>query len=137
MNYVRSARNEREKFDLQLRRGLDAETDLGEILCDKRIELKTESHIWEKTGNICVEIRNNGKRSGLAATEADHWVHELRDEQNRTLIYMILPMWRLRELAKRAWKEGRVRENSGDGGRSTVILVPIDWLTEAPSKLST
>jgi hypothetical protein len=32
---------------------------------------------WEQTGNICIEYRQRDQPSGIAATKADVWVHEI------------------------------------------------------------
>ena len=57
--------NRNNKFDLQLSASLVRERALGEIFVHAifdgmkpvRIELKSETWQWEKTGNICVEYR--------------------------------------------------------------------------------
>ena len=78
--------NRDRKFDLQLEASLIRERELGKVfehsLFDGShaltIELKTETWQWEQTGNICIEYRQNDEPSGIAITEADCWVHELR-----------------------------------------------------------
>ncbi len=90
----------------------------------EKIELKSESWLWERTGNICIEYRQNGKPSGICATEADYWVHELRRD-GATLCYLMFPVERLKELAGAAYLNGRYREGGGDGGRFCNILIPL------------
>lgn len=117
--------NRDRKFDLQLDQALIDERRLAEIFEHaniRRIELKSESHQWEKTGNICIEYRQNGKPSGIAATEADFWVHELKRD-GETLCYLMFPAERLKKLAREAYKKGRYRSNAGDGGRFDVVLL--------------
>ena len=100
---------------------------LGEIFSAakiEKIELKSETWLWEQTGNICIEYRKNGQPSGICVTKADYWVHELRREGN-TLCYLMFPMERLKELARSAYANGRYRENSGDGGRFCNVLIPL------------
>lgn len=113
------------KYDIQLSQALIRERRLGEIFktaAIEFIELKSENHQWEKTGNICIEYECKGYPSGIAATQADFWVHELlRGDQ--TLVYLMFPVARLKELARAAWDEGRRHENSGDGGNTKVVLV--------------
>ena len=53
------------------------EKALGELLTNKTIELKTEMGMWKDTGNIAVEVKFDGKLSGIAKTKADHWWHTL------------------------------------------------------------
>ena len=116
--------NHDKKFDLQLSQGLIAEKRLADIFTSgkiEKIELKTESFQWERTGNICVEFRWNGQPSGIWATEADYWVHELRRDDD-TLCYLMFPCERLKELCR---KHGRVVRNGGDGGKSDNVLVAL------------
>ena len=42
-----------------------------------KIEVKTERGKWIETGNIAIEIRCRGKKSGLSVTESDWWFHIL------------------------------------------------------------
>jgi hypothetical protein len=116
--------NRDKKFDLQLGDALIAEKRLAEIFCAgtiKKIELKTESWLWERTGNICIEYRQNGNPSGIDVTEADYWVHELvRDGE--TLCYLMFPVERLKQLIDQV---GRRVQAGGDGGRFDNILIPL------------
>lgn len=117
--------NADEKYDLQLSAAHIAERRLGEIFehaTIAKIELKTEAWLWEQTGNICIEYCHGGRPSGLAATEADMWVHELRRD-GETLCYLMFPAERLKRLAREAYRAGRRREKGGDGGRSKVVLL--------------
>jgi hypothetical protein len=117
--------NRDRKFDIQLNKALVNERKLGNIFAAakiERIELKSETWQWERTGNICIEYRQNGKPSGISTTEADYWVHELKREDS-TLVYLMFPVERLKELAREAIKSGRCRSNAGDGGRFDVVLL--------------
>ena len=127
--------NPDEKFDLQLSQALVDERRLGDVfehmvierIIAPTIELKSESWQWEQTGNICIEYRQNGQPSGLAATQADYWVHELKRD-DRTLVYLMFPVERLKELAREAYRAGRYHEGGGDGGRFCNILIPLSWV---------
>lgn len=119
--------NHNAKFDLQLSEALVNERRLAEIFTDakiEKIELKSETWQWEKTGNICVEYRQNGNPSGIAITEADYWVHELRRD-GETLCYLMFPIERLKKLARKAYREGHFHEGGGDGGRFCNVLIPL------------
>jgi hypothetical protein len=118
------------KFDLQLSSALINERRLAEIFTVakiEKIELKSETWQWEQTGNICIEYRQNGAPSGIAVTEADYWVHELRRD-DQTLCYLMFPIERLKELARKAYAEGHKHEGGGDGGRFCNILIPLSWV---------
>ena len=117
--------NRTNKFDLQLDEALIRERGLAEIFSSakiEKIELKSETWQWERTGNICIEYRQNGEPSGISVTDADMWVHELRRD-GKTLVYLMFPIERLKELAKAAHNQGRYRLGGGDGGRFDNILI--------------
>jgi hypothetical protein len=119
--------NNDNKFDMQLSQSLIDQRRLAEIFVEgdiHKIELKSESWQWEKTGNICIEYRQGGKKSGIAVTEAGYWVHELKRD-GKTLVYLMFPIERLKELARKAYAEGHHHEGGGDGGRFDNILIPL------------
>jgi len=130
--------DERAKFDKQFRFSREREDELGKVFIYDRIEkveLKTETHIWDRTGNICVEWGRWDQRrerwvdSGINVTEADHWVQDLgwRDRRGRFhfLCYLMFQTGRLWRLAKHHFDLGHTLANAGDGGRQQVVLVPI------------
>lgn len=120
--------NHDKKFDLQLNQALLNEHALAAILSGGRIELKSETWQWEKTGNICIEYLCDGEPSGISVTEADVWVHELRRD-DAPLVYLMFPIARLKALAREAIHRGDFRVG-GDGGRFTVALIRLkDILT--------
>jgi hypothetical protein len=115
------------KFDIQLSDALINERRLADIFEHvdiHKIELKSETWQWEQTGNICIEYRQNGQPSGIAVTEAGCWVHELKRE-GQTLCYLMFPIERLKELARKAYADGHCHEGGGDGGRFCNVLIPL------------
>ena len=38
------------------------------------IEVKSEQDTWKETGNMYVEYQSRGRDSGIAVTQAEHWV---------------------------------------------------------------
>jgi hypothetical protein len=113
------------KFDIQLSEAQQNEIKLAGILTRMaKVELKSETWQWEQTGNICIEYEYNGKPSGIAATEADVWVHELKRDGD-TLVYLMFPADRLKRLCREAYKNGKHRSLAGDGGKSKVVLLPL------------
>ena len=129
--------NSDEKWDIQLSQGQLAEFRVAELLTSAklervnldpahwRIEVKTEGHIWETSGNLCIEYRNNGRRSGIAVTEADFWVHELRKNDDCPLVYFFIPIPHLKKLCDKYYDLGWYRHKAGDDGKSSVILIPL------------
>lgn len=117
--------NRDRKFDLQLSQAHIDEKRLADIFQDaniQKIELKSESYKWERTGNIVIEYRAKGAPSGISTTEAGMWIHELKRD-GKTLVYLMFPIERLKELCRIAIREGRSRKDSGDGGEFDVVLL--------------
>jgi len=118
--------NRDEKFDLQLSSALIEEKKLGLVFEEGIIgciELKTESWLWERSGNICIEYARNGKPSGISVTQATCWVHQLKRD-GATLVYLMFPIERLKDLARDAIRAGRWRDG-GDDGIQRMALIPI------------
>jgi hypothetical protein len=122
--------NRDHKFDIQLSAAMINERRLGEIFVGadirklETIELKSESHQWEKTGNIAIEFDWSGKPSGIAVTEAGFWAHELK-RHGETLGYFMFPDERLKALCREAYRRGDYRTGVGDDGLSSVVLIRI------------
>ena len=68
---------DRKKFDIDLEYGEVREKQVADMLQDKKIEVKSERDVWQKTGNIAIEYECYGKPSGINATESDYWFHNL------------------------------------------------------------
>jgi len=122
--------NRDNKFDLQLSQSLIDQRRLADIfehMNIHKIELKSENWQWEQTGNICIEYRQNDQPSGIAVTEAGCWVHELKRD-GITLCYLMFPIERLKQLARKAYAEHRYHEGGGDGGRFCNVLIPLSWV---------
>ena len=79
----------RKKFDLDLEYGKVREQMVADMLQDKKIEVKSERDVWQKTGNIAIEYECYGKPSGINATESDYWFHNLciGDETFATIVF--------------------------------------------------
>ena len=80
---------DRKKFDLDLQYGKVREQLVADMLQDKKIEVKSERGMWQKTGNIAIEYQSYGKPSGIAATESYYWFHNLcvGDDTFCTLVF--------------------------------------------------
>ena len=77
MNTTQPKTEDRKKFDIDLQYGQVREKLVLDMLQDKKIEVKSERDIWQKTGNIAIEYESYGKPSGISSTEADYWFHNL------------------------------------------------------------
>jgi len=80
---------DRKKFDIDLEYGKVREKQVADMLQDKKIEVKSERDVWQKTGNIAIEYECYGKPSGINATESDYWFHNLciGDETFATIVF--------------------------------------------------
>jgi len=77
MNSLEPSVADRKKFDIDLEYGKVREKLVADMLQDKRIEVKSERDVWQRTGNIAIEYECYGKPSGINATESDYWFHNL------------------------------------------------------------
>jgi hypothetical protein len=69
--------NNDKRFDIDLQYGQVFEKKVADMLQNSKIEVKTERDMWKKTGNIVIEFESRGRPSGIAATKADYWFHNL------------------------------------------------------------
>ena len=97
MSSMEPAVCDRKKFDLDLAYGKVREQRVADMLTDKKVEVKSERDMWVRTGNIAVEYESYGKPSGIAATEADYWFHNLciGDETFATLVFDVPSLKRI------------------------------------------
>lgn len=77
MKNLEPCTEDRKKFDIDLEYGKVREQLVADMLQDKKIEVKSERDVWQKTGNIAIEYECYGKPSGINATESDYWFHNL------------------------------------------------------------
>lgn len=86
---MKPTKADRKKFDIDLQYGEVREDKIADMLTNKKIEVKSERDLWQKTGNICIEYKSWGKPSGIDATESDYWFHNLciGDDEYCTLVF--------------------------------------------------
>ena len=87
---MKPTKEDRKKFDIDLQYGVVREDKIADMLTNKKIEVKSERDLWQKTGNICIEYKSYGKPSGIDATESDYWFHNLciGDDEYLSLIHI-------------------------------------------------
>ena len=97
MSKMEPAVCDRKKFDLDLAYGKVREQRVADMLTDKKVEVKSERDMWVRTGNIAIEYESYGKPSGIAATEADYWFHNLciGNETFATLVFDVPSLKRI------------------------------------------
>ena len=86
---MKPIKEDRKKFDIDLAYGTIREEKIADMMTNKKIEVKSEKDMWQKTGNICIEYESYGKPSGIRATESDYWFHNLcvGDNEFCTLVF--------------------------------------------------
>ena len=116
---------DRKKFDIDLEYGKVREQQVADMLQDKKIEVKSERDVWQKTGNIAIEYECYGKPSGINATESDYWFHNLciGDETFATLV---LDTASLKRIISNLDKKRSV--SGGDNNASRMYLLNLQKL---------
>ncbi len=121
------------KFDIDLKFGESFEYSLGQILNMGKIEIKTERDIWVDTGNVAIELMNQGNASGLSVTEAEWWAQILSFKGDIKSI-ILLPVKELKKRVKHSVQHGQGRiVMGGDDNASEIALIPIKEIHETKS----
>jgi hypothetical protein len=116
---------DRKKFDIDLAYGKVREDMIQDMLQDKKIEVKSERDVWKRTGNIAIEYECYGKPSGINATEADYWFHNLcvGEDIYATLIFKTENLKKILDSLER-----KVSVNGGDHNASRLYLISLQKL---------
>ena len=95
------------------------------MLQDKKIEVKSERDVWKRTGNIAIEYECYGKPSGINATEADYWFHNLcvGEDVYATLVFKTENLKKILDSLER-----KVSVNGGDHNASRTYLISLQKL---------
>jgi len=107
------------KFDLKV--GQVGEKYLGNILNNKKIEVKTDLQA-HRTGNIFIEYFSRNKPSGISTTESDFYAFILSNEK-----IIIIKTIELKNICRKYINTKR-NINGGDSNTSKGILLPIKEL---------
>tara|TARA_R100001591_G_scaffold14138_1_gene20556 strand:+ start:889 stop:1299 length:411 start_codon:yes stop_codon:yes gene_type:complete len=119
------SKEDRKKFDIDLAYGKVREDLIKEMLQDKKIEVKSERDVWKRTGNIAIEYQCYGKPSGINATEADYWFHNLcvGEDVYATLVFKTENLKKIIDSLER-----KVSVSGGDHNASRMYLVSLQKL---------
>ena len=119
------SKKDRKKFDIDLAYGKVREDLIKEMLQDKKIEVKSERDVWKRTGNIAIEYQCYGKPSGINATEADYWFHNLcvGEDVYATLVFKTENLKKIIDSL-----ETKVSVSGGDHNASRMYLVSLQKL---------
>tara|TARA_R110001592_G_scaffold30339_1_gene108849 strand:+ start:1065 stop:1487 length:423 start_codon:yes stop_codon:yes gene_type:complete len=124
-NSLEPSIDNRKKFDIDLQYGKVREKDVADMLQDKKIEVKSERDVWQKTGNIAIEYKSYGKPSGIDATTADYWFHNLCIGEE-TFATLVFNTDNLRRIIKNLDKKKSV--SGGDNNASRMYLLNLQKL---------
>ncbi len=106
------------------------EKALGELLTNKTIELKTEMGMWKDTGNIAVEVKFDGKLSGIAKTKADLWWHTL-ELNGKPFVHIVFDTETFKKHIKSLKRQGKVTiKDGGDDNLSSIWLIKLTDLLD-------
>ena len=95
---------------------------------NSKVEVKTERDIWKTTGNIAIEIRCNGKPSGISTTESSVWIH-LLSVNGVIKGGFLFKVDQLKGKIKKLHKDGKLKLiMGGDDKMSQMALLPIKEL---------
>ena len=125
---MKPIKEDRKKFDIDLAYGTIREEKIADMMTNKKIEVKSEKDLWQKSGNICIEYESYGKPSGIRATESDYWFHNLcvGDQVYGTLVFETKM---LKRIVNTSINENQVRSVSGgDHNASKMYLMNIQNL---------
>ena len=113
------------KFDIDLEFGQMGEEFVRDLQNgNNKIEVKTERDIWKTTGNIAVEIRCNGKPSGISTTGSNIWIHLLSDN-NKIVGGYIFSVDYLKKKIIDLKEKGKLKlVMGGDFNASQMALIP-------------
>jgi len=124
-NSLEPSIDNRKKFDIDLQYGKVREKDVADMLQDKKIEVKSERDVWQKTGNIAIEYKSYGKPSGIDATTSDYWFHNLCIGEE-TFATLVFNTDNLRRIIKNLDKKKSV--SGGDNNASRMYLLNLQKL---------
>ena len=118
-------------YDIDLQFGLMQEQKIADLFKGKgKIEVKAERGMWKTTGNIAIEVRFEGRKSGLSTVKADWWMHLLTSDGDIDMIIMI-PVEKLKKMTTDMFSKGDARiVYGGDKDKSQLVLLPINKLAE-------
>ncbi len=112
-------------WDIDLKFGEDFEYSLANTLTLGKVEVKTERDKWKETGNIAIELMNQGTLSGLTITKAEWWAHIL-SFNNKIESVILIPVDKLKRRVKQLVEDGRGKiVMGGDNNVSELALIQI------------
>ena len=123
--------NNNKDFDVDLAKGQRNEKRVVDILgfCEDKIEIKTEYNFWKASGNLCIEIENYKKPSGLKSTKAKWWFHCFNEGED-IVGFVGVPVPILKKIVRKFILKNKKRKSKiirmlGDNNASKCVLIPM------------
>ena len=113
-------------FDVEMAKGNFKDWDIKftQKSSGRTLYYEVKSDMRAKTsGRLAIEYSYNNLPSGINATKAHYWVHYIPT----TNTYYFLTVKRLKEIIS---ENDTFSISGGDGGRSKMYLVPVEWLED-------
>ncbi len=128
MTNLEPATKDRKKFDIDLEYGKVREKQVADMLQDKKIEVKSERDVWQKTGNIAIEYECYGKPSGISVTEAKYIAYVLVDEKQNENVAIFIKTEVFKKMCRKYLRHPQRDIKGGDNFSSSLILLPVEEL---------
>ena len=120
-------------FVLDLPKGQESERTIAFLLYMQDgdfIEVKRD-YIVSDTGNIAIEYKYDGKKSGIAKTKAVWWAIHLNGSKYNGECIVIIKTDRLRSIARKYIGKPKKDVSGGDNNKARIILLPVKELLNA------
>ena len=85
-------------------------------------EIKTDK--YPKTGNMAIEIRENGKPSGISKTEADVFVYVYTNISDKYVYLFFIDVEALKNLIRDNFDKLKIT-HGGDENKAEIVLIPM------------
>lgn len=121
---VRSVGKADSRWDINLKEGQIAETELKKLLNSDAIEVKRDFGV-STTGNVAVEFMCGGKPSGISVTQADWWAFSLSGDYFNDEVIVLIKKPRLERLLVRT----RI-VRGGDNKKAEMYLIRVEELVK-------
>lgn len=110
--------------------GQEAEGRVAQLLLTRgaKVEVKSDKAA-HRTGNVYIEVADQGQPSGILTSETDWWVLEVMDSR-----YIVIRTSTLRRLTYEAGEDHSRRKAGGDNDSTLGILVPLESLLKDPGQ---
>jgi len=90
----------------------------------KELTFEIKSDRYKNTGNMALEIRDAGKASGISKSEADIFIYNYTNLDDKFAYLFFIEMPKLRQILKDNYSDLKI-VNGGDNNEAEIILLPM------------